>query len=74
MNRKIPGNKKLWNGELSNSDSDIPINVPLGEIIKREPPPRAPKPRNASKINSMFLALVVFMPRYILLNEIATFP
>lgn len=53
-NNIIPGSKKLLNGELFNIDKGIPINFPLGEIIKTPPPPIAPNPRNANKKRRIF--------------------
>ena len=53
-NNIIPGSKKLLNGELFNIDKGIPINFPLGEIIKIPPPPIAPNPRNANKKRRIF--------------------
>lgn len=39
MNNKIPGIKKLWNGDSANSSSDIPNVLPLG--LKTNPMPVA---------------------------------
>lgn len=60
-NKMIPGNKKLLNGDSLNIDKGIPINFPLGEIIKTPPPPIAPNPRNANKAINKFLVLFNFM-------------
>ena len=63
-NNIIPGSKKLLNGELCNIDKGIPINFPLGEIIKTPPPPIAPNPRNANKAMSKFLVAFDFIIIY----------
>ena len=49
VNKMIPGIKKLSKGDFSNNDKGIPINFPLGAIIKTNPPPIALRARNPIK-------------------------
>ena len=49
VNKIIPGNKKLENGECSNMESGIPKMLPEGEMISTKPPKIAPTPRKESK-------------------------
>jgi hypothetical protein len=59
VNKIIPGNKKLLNGEFSNKDKGIPNSLPDGEMINTLPPNIAPNPRNINKIISRFLIVMI---------------
>ena len=61
-NRIIPGIRKSAKGECSKMDKgNPPSNLPDGEMIKNEPPPNAPNPRNNNNEIRMFLAVVGFI-------------
>jgi hypothetical protein len=60
-NKIIPGVKKLLKGDLFNIYKGIPINFPLGEIMKTFPPLIAPIPKNINKPIRIFREVLDFM-------------
>ena len=72
-NKMIPGIKKLSKGDLFNMDRGIPINFPLGEIMKTPPPPIAPIPKNTSKPIRILRYVFDFMIIDFLLFQIPPF-
>ena len=56
--RRIPGIKKLLNGDVSNIDTGVPSNFPEGDIINKPPPTIAPRLKKPSKNTKKFLVFI----------------